>query len=132
MTDEKTLREVDQIKFDLEVYYVLGHADYDPRLYEQILHPAWKMFHLENGELTQVDRDEFCRWYEPQNRNPDLVWDFEIHAVDVTGNVAQAKLSLENQKVLYVDYLNLMKIEGKWWIVHKIYHQVDKEYTAAI
>lgn len=132
MADEKTLKEIRQIKADLEKYYVLGHAEYDPGLYEQILHPEWKMFHLENGELTQVDREEFCCWYEPHNRNPDLVWSFEIHAVDVTGDVAQAKLRLENQKVLYIDYLNLMKIAGKWWIVHKIYHQVDKEYTPGV
>jgi hypothetical protein len=84
------------------------------------------MVHLEDKNLTQVDRQEFCSWYEPQKRCPDLVWEFEIHSVDVTGDVAQIKLSLQNQKVLYIDYLNMMRILGKWWIVHKIYHQVDK------
>ena len=126
MENEQKLTEIERIRLDLEKYYVLGHAEYDPGLYEQILHPAWKMFQLENGNLTEVDREEFCRWYEPQNKDPELVWEFDIHAVDVTGYVAQAKLSLENQKVLYIDYLNLMKISGKWWIVHKIFHQVDK------
>lgn len=126
MENESNLAEIRQIKLDLERFYVLGHVEYDPELYKQILHPAWKMFQLENGSLIQVDRDEFCRWYEPQNRDRALEWNFEIHDVDVTGETAQAKLSLENQKVLYIDYLNLMKIEGKWWIVHKIYHQVDK------
>lgn len=127
MLTEQNPAEIKQIKIDLEKYYVLGHAEYDPGLYHQILHPDWKMFHLEGGILTQVDREEFCRWYEPENRDPELVWQFEIHQVDVTGDVAQAKLSLENQKVCYLDYLNLMKIDGKWWIVHKIYHQVDQE-----
>ena len=126
MDNEQKLTEIECIRLDLEKYYVLGHAEYDPGLYEQILHPAWKMFQLENGKLAEVDREEFCRWYEPQNKDPELVWDFDIHTVDVTGDVAQAKLSLENQKVLYIDYLNLMKVSGKWWIVHKIFHQVDK------
>jgi hypothetical protein len=119
--------DISQIRVDLEKYYVLGHSEYDPELYHHILHPAWKMYHLEDGILTQVDREEFCHWYEPHRKDPDLVWDFEIQTVDVTGDVAQAKLRLENQRVLYVDYLNMMKISGKWWIINKIYHQVDKE-----
>ncbi len=118
--------DIAQIKTDLEKFYVLGHVEYDPDLYRQILHPNWKMFHLRNRNLIVVDREEFSSWYEPQHQDPDLVWDFEILAVDVTGEKAQVKLRLENQKVLYIDYLNLMKISGKWWIVHKIYHQVDK------
>lgn len=126
MTETQNLENLKQITLDLEKYYVRGHSEYDPGLYQQMLHPEWKMFHLENGILTQVDREEFCRWYEPQNRDPELVWSFNIHHLDVSGDVAQVKLSLENQKVLYIDYLNLMKIAGKWWIVHKIYHQVDK------
>ena len=109
MKAEQNLAEIKQIKIDLEKYYVLGHSEYDPGLYQQILHPEWKMYHLEDGNLVQVDREEFCRWYEPENRDPDLVWRFEILTVDVTGEVAQAKLSLENQKVRYLDYLNLMK-----------------------
>jgi hypothetical protein len=127
MENETRLKEIKQIKADLENYYVFGHSEYDPELYRQILHPAWKMFHLEDGKLVQVDRDEFCRWYEPQKKNPELVWEFDILSVDITGDSAQVKLSLENQIVLYVDYLNLMKISGKWWIVHKIYHQTNKE-----
>jgi hypothetical protein len=126
MEPKKELADIKQIKADLEKYYVFGHSEYDPALYEQILHPEWQMYHLEGGILIQVDRDEFCRWYEPQKKDPELTWSYKIHTVDVTGDVAQAKLSLENQKVLYLDYLNLMRIAGKWWIVHKIYHQVDK------
>ena len=96
MNNDKNQVTINQIKDDLEKYYVLGHAEYDPDLYDQILHPAWKMFHLENGDLIEVDREEFCRWYEPQNKDPELVWNFEIHSVEVTGDVTQVKLSLEN------------------------------------
>jgi len=126
MDRENNQVEVDQIKIDLERYYVLGHAEYNPSLYEEILHPEWKMFQLEKGELIIVDRNEFCRWYEPHKKDPSLVWNFEIISVDVTGDTAQVKMRLENQQVIYIDYLNLMKQRGKWWIVHKIYHQVDK------
>ena len=126
MDRENNQVEVDQIKIDLERYYVLGHAEYNPDLYQQILHPEWKMFQLEKGELIIVDREEFCRWYQPHKKDPSLVWEFGIISVDVTGDTAQVKMRLENQQVIYIDYLHLMKQSGKWWIVHKIYHQVDK------
>jgi len=45
----------------------------------------------------------------------------------VTGNQAAVKLRIENQNVKYIDYLNLMKIDGKWWIVHKLSHDQQKK-----
>ena len=60
------------------------------------------MFHLENGDLIEVEREEFCRWYEPQNKDPELVWNFEIHTVDVTGDAAQVKIkSRESEGLIY-------------------------------
>lgn len=118
--------EIEQITNALVGYYVQGHAQYDPDHYKQVLHPDWKMFHLVDGDLEIVDRDEFCCWYEPQNRDPELVWEYEVLSLDLARDSAHAKLQLENQKVRYIDHLNLMKIDGRWWIVHKIYHQVDK------
>ena len=118
--------EVERIQEALERYYIQGHVKYDPELYREILHPAWKMFHLVEGKLELVDRDEFCRWYQPQNKPPGLVWDWELLEVDLTGTVAQAKLRLENQRDSYLDYLNLIKIDDRWWIVNKIYHEIKK------
>ena len=103
-----------------------GHALYDPELYHEILHPDWKFFHLERGELQIVGRDEFCDWYAPENKPPDLKWETEIYTIDVTGNLASVKLRIENQNVRYIDYLNMMKIDEKWWIVHKMSHDVSK------
>ena len=107
-------------------YYHAGHALYDPDLYRNILHQEWKFFLLENGSLKIVGRDEFCDWYAPENLKPDLEWETEIYSIDVTGDLASVKLRIENQKVMYIDYLNMMKIDGSWWIVHKISHDTLK------
>ena len=107
-------------------YYHNGHAKYDPDLYAQILHPEWKFFMLDRGDLQIVDREEFCSWYAPEKLNSDLEWETEFYSIDVTGDIAAVKLRLENQKVRYIDYLNLMKLNGKWWIVHKLSHDVQK------
>ena len=107
--------------------YHNGHAFYDPELYRQILHPEWKFFLLEDDKLRIVNRKEFCTWYSPENIDPDLEWETEFYSIDVTGNQAAVKLRIENQDVKYIDYLNLMKIDGKWWIVHKLSHDRQKK-----
>jgi hypothetical protein len=43
MTEEKK-----KIISVIEDFYVQGHVQYDPELYEQILHPDWKMYHQVN------------------------------------------------------------------------------------
>jgi hypothetical protein len=107
-------------------YYHEGHAKFDPKLYANILHPEWKFFLFDQGELRIVDREEFYSWYSPENVEPELEWEKEFYSIDVTGDIAAVKLRLENQKVRYIDYLNLMKIHGRWWIVHKLSHDVQK------
>jgi hypothetical protein len=107
-------------------YYHDGHALYDPELYIEILHPDWKFFLLDEGKLKIIDRDEFCDWYAPEKKPLDLKWETEIYKIDVTGKLAAVKLRIENQRVRYIDYLNMMKIDGKWWIVHKISHDISK------
>jgi len=106
--------------------YHNGHALYDPELYRKILHPEWKYFLLEDDKLKVVDREEFCTWYAPEKLDPDLEWETEFYSIDVTGSQAAVKLRIENQNVKYIDYLNLMKIDGKWWIVHKLSHDQSK------
>ena len=108
-------------------YYHEGHARYDPELYANILHPEWKFFMFEGDKLKIVDREEFYTWYAPEKMNPELEWETEFYSVDITGNIASVKLRLENQIVKYIDYLNMMKIAGRWWIVHKLSHDVQKK-----
>ena len=108
-------------------YYHEGHVTCDPQLYENILHPQWRfMLFDDQGELMIVDRPEYCSWYNPQDADPELAWETEFYSLDVTGNIGAVKLRLECQKVKYIDYFHLMKIDGKWWIVHKMSHGVQK------
>ena len=107
-------------------YYHEGHVKSDPELYKNILHPEWKFFLLDQGQLKIVDREEYCSWYSPENAKPELVWETEFYRIDVTENIAAVKLRLECQEVRYIDYFNMMKIDGKWWIVHKMSYGVHK------
>lgn len=117
----KNIEEVKSIKTAIIDYYHEGHVRSDPELYRKILHDEWKFFLFdENKKLKIVDKDEYMSWYDPEKVNNSLTWTTKFHNIDITGNIAAVKLSIECEEVGYTDYFNLMKIDGKWWIVHKL------------
>ena len=50
---------------------------------------------------------------------------FEI--LDVAGNAAIAKVSLDCPAVKYTDYMTLLKVDGEWKIINKSFHAEMKE-----
>lgn len=117
--------EKNAIKKAIMDYYHEGHVQSDPEFYKNILHDDWKFFLFdENDQLQIVDKTEYMSWYNPEKVNKNLNWSTEIYSVDVTGNNAAVKLRIECEDVGYIDYFNLMKINDKWWIVHKLSHKI--------
>ena len=106
-------------------FYYGGQRQGDADLLRQIFHPDWMLFSVNNGELVKFDLDTYCGFANPQ-RAAQLTWDWEIYYVDVTGHAASAKVRLENDNVTFIDYFNMLKLDGKWWIVHKISYGTPK------
>ena len=108
-------------------YYHEGHARHDAQYYQPILHPEWRFMILDDaGQLRIANRDEYCSWYDPEKRDPALEWETEFHSIEVVGNLAAVKLRLECQAVRYIDFFQMMKIDGTWWIVNKMSHGENK------
>ena len=121
MNVDRSLEEKKDIKKAIMAYYHEGHVKEDPMLYDQILHENWKFFlHNKEGQLRVVDKKEYYSWYNPDTPDLSLKWKTTFSYIDVTDKIGSAKIIIENQKVRYTDYFNLMKIEDTWWIVHKI------------
>lgn len=56
----------------------------------------------------------------PQNRTT------QIEYVDIIGNAAHAKLSINYPTFRFLDFMNLLKVEGEWKIVSKIFYKEIK------
>ncbi len=125
MTDSE---DVIKIKKAIMNHYHEGHAKHDFKYYDGILHDEWNFFRLdEKGPLQIVDKAKYYSWYDHKDFDKRLNWETEIYYVDITGSVGSAKIRLECEKVRYIDYFNLMKLDEKWWIVHKVSHGTKKE-----
>ena len=121
-TDEHE-SEKQAIRDAIMATYHEGHVKNDPEAFLQILHPEWRFFRIDaEGKLAIQDRDAYVSGYDPDRAGPPLDWETEIHSVDVTGNFASVKLRIECSLIKCIDYFNMMKLDGRWWIVHKISH----------
>ena len=69
------------------------------------------------GELTQA------KWYAmfAASAGKDEKGDLRIEDVEVTKDAASVKVVEDYPGSRYTDYLNLLRINGRWWIVNKIY-----------
>ena len=115
------MNEEEIIKKAIMDYYHEGHVQFKPELYDGILHDDWKFFFFnKEGRFEIVDKETYKSWYNPEDRDDKLEWYTEILNIDIAGNNAAVKLKIGNQTVEFTDYFNMIKIEGKWWVVNKI------------
>ncbi|HET6256312.1 MAG TPA: nuclear transport factor 2 family protein [Puia sp.] len=49
-----------------------------------------------------------------------------IHAIDVTGSIAMAKVSVKMYAFNYQELLSFHELDGKWLIVNKMIHDVQE------
>jgi len=92
-------------------------------------HPDFAIFSARGDQLA---RYEIGTWIEAidkatssPNYHPDESrMEGKIVALDVTGGAAQAKIELREEGTLvYTDYLSMLRFDGGWRIVAKVYHK---------
>ena len=113
-SDEATIRRVVD-------RYLYGLKHNDVSALKEAFWPEAKLFFVKNdgtlGELTQA------KWYEGFASVAGKLEEGELRiaSVEVTKDAASVKVVEEYPKSRYTDYLSLLKLKGRWWIVNKIY-----------
>lgn len=102
--------------------YLTGDAD----KLEQAFHTSASMKYIDNktGQFTDVPIADFIARVRKNGAPGERKT--EILSYNIDGNAAQAKLRIETPKVIFVDYMNLLKVGGQWKIVSKIFTRTDK------
>jgi hypothetical protein len=105
--------------------YFQGHATGDGSYYRQAFHPDARLFWVKSGALAQKTSAEFAAGASGKPAADEAHRVRRIAAIDVAGDAAMAKVELTYPEVHFVDYLSLLKIDGRWTIVNKIFHRED-------
>lgn len=105
-------------------YYLDGGTNNDFETLKKAFHETATMKFTRNGEYREVNAIEFFKnAIKPgpkQNRKTRIAY------INITGNVASAKLEIDYETFSFIDYMNLMNIDGEWKVVNKIFYRQSK------
>lgn len=93
---------------------------------EKAFHSSATMKYIDatTGEFKDVPIADFiARAKANTNKSERKI---EIVSVNVEGTAANGKIKIETDKVILYDYMNLLKINGEWKIVSKIFSRMNK------
>lgn len=105
--------------------YMSGQGD----RVEKAFHPSTTMKYIDaqTNEFKDVPIADYIARVKANsgsgNRNDRKI---EILSLNVEGSAAQAKIKIDTEKVILYDYMNLLKINGEWKIVSKIFSRQNK------
>ena len=103
--------------------YFQGYQQADISLIQNAFHAETKLLTIENGKMYVTEMKDWLKSLEDRRMRGDTrVGKLKIESIDLTEDVGSVKLKICFQAFEFTDYLSLLRIDGKWVIVGKIYH----------
>ncbi len=105
-------------------YYLEGGTNNDFATLKKAFHENATMKYITKDGYKEVNALEFfgkMKPGDPQNRKTSVEY------INITGHAANAKLLIEYPTFSFIDYMNLLKIDGEWKVVNKIFYRKQKE-----
>jgi hypothetical protein len=114
--DEAAIRQTVQYYFD-------GGKNRDSLALRKAFHPEARMLFAREGKLVVVPIAEYITRVGSDRPKPGEVDSTgrRVISVDVVGDAAVAKLELKRPDAVLTDYMSLLKVDGRWVIVNKIF-----------
>ncbi len=105
-------------------YYLYGGTNGDSLMFSKAFSPAGQMQYMRNDTLVVVSLKDFMARMpndgKKQNRSS------KIESVQVFGNAATAKLTIEYPTFYFHDIMSLLKTKEGWKIVGKVFYREKK------
>ncbi len=123
--DEAAIRQTVQYYFD-------GGRLRDSVALRKAFHPDARMLFAKNGKLVVVPISEYIAGVAKNKLKPGEVDSTKrrVSSVDVTGDAAVARVELERTDAQITDYMSLLKVDGRWLIVNKIFTRETREHVS--
>ncbi len=105
-------------------YYAEGGTRGQPEVVAKAFHPSAFMKFMKEGQMVDVPIADFFKNFIKPNVNQQR--EVFVDSIDVRGTAASVRLTIDYSTHQFIDYFNLLKVDGKWLIVNKIFHRIDK------
>ena len=122
-TDTKTIEDIQTVCR----YYLDGGTNNDSLLFSKAFVPDGQMRYVRNDTLFNVSLKDFMA----RVRNTGIKQErkTKIESIQVFGNAATAKLTIEYPTFYFHDIMSLLKTKDGWKIVSKIFYREEKVTT---
>lgn len=113
-------------------YFNGAFNDLDTETMRKGFHPDFAIFSAKGNNISRYPIDTWIKSTEKRKQDPNFdkaqaKMDCKIASLDVTEGCAAAKIEIsKNGKMIYTDYLSLLKFDVGWKIVAKVYHAHPK------
>jgi len=101
--------------------YLQGHATGDPAYFRKAFLPTAHIEGVRNGVFTSWTLDDYCALFKGVPAADEASRTRTIDLVDISGDAAMAKATLNHGATVFTDYLVLLKVDGAWKIANKVY-----------
>ena len=113
--------------------YFNGLYTGDTALLRSVFHPDAALFADINGQPYHKSLDEYLAGVEQRESPEELgeAYQMKVQTLDVIHNIASAKVHVPARGINFYNYLSLVKHDGVWVIVNKIFADVPLRSSAA-
>jgi hypothetical protein len=106
--------------------YLKGQATGDPDFYRQTFHPDARLNGVRDGKPEQRTLAEYLALQSGRPAADEAQRKRTVSDVVVTGDAAVATIVLDYPRALTTDHMSLIRSDGRWLIVHKLYNVATK------
>jgi Putative lumazine-binding len=102
-------------------HYFRGHARGEGQHFQKVFHPEAKLFWVRDGKFTQRTSADYIAGASGKPAPDEAQRKRKIESIDITGNAAIVKVSLDYPSAYIIDYMSMLKLDGEWKIVNKTF-----------
>ena len=104
-------------------HYLQGHATGDGAPMRIAFHPVAQLFWIAGDTLARRTGESYAAGFSGRPADDEARRRRRIVSIDRAGNAAMAKIELDYPTGRFVDYMSLLRVNGEWKIVNKIFYR---------
>lgn len=106
--------------------YISAHATGNPDYIRKAFFPDAKIMAFRDGKLLNLSVGEFSSRFNGKPAADESQRKRRIESLSITGNAGVAQIVLDYPDATLTDYMSLLKVNGEWKIVNKVFNVEPK------
>jgi len=107
--------------------YLQGHITGNPEFILKAFYKDARIMAFRGDKISNLSVEEFSGFFKGKVADDESQRKRKIESIDISGNAAIAKITLDYPTIKFTDYMTLLKIDGEWKIVNKSFYAEPKQ-----